>query len=289
MGTPAMKRETTGKNREGRWVRVHGIARRTIFDTMLDEQPFCQDVTERRRTTVRFLRQQSEMTIDDTWPQAGEMRSLWKGTTELWTHDMPQDDTWKPNRHHSNILQLFRNHLTRNAVAMFPLPPNPVASTEHGCRDSHLPAVPHTEDAEEKRETRGFGGGQNYPTCTAPTTTTPPVPQSLKTLLLKQQILVKPWGEWHGKWKHVSAAIINDKGEITGTSKSIQRKLVTDGKRHSSRTVEGRTDLDLVQDEVEEAKRLLEEAHVEVQAAQNKVTEAAFRVGQAMEEMAQIR
>ena len=56
-------------------------------------------------------------------------------------------------------------------------------------------------------------------------------------------------------------AIINDRSEITGTSKSIQRKLVTDeGKRHSSRTVEGRT----------KAKRLLEEAHVEVQAAQNK-------------------
>ena len=53
--------------------------------------------------------------------------------------------------------------------------------------------------------------------------------------------------------------------------------------------MEGRTELDLVQDEVDEAKRLLEEAHVEVQAAQNKVTEAAFRVGQPMEEMAQIK
>ena len=44
-----------------------------------------------------------------------------------------------------------------------------------------------------------------------------------------------------------------------------------------------------MQDEVDEAKRLLEEAHVEVQAAQNKVTEAAFPVGQAMEEMARIK
>ena len=53
----------------------------------------------------------------------------------------------------------------------------------------------------------------------------------------------------------------NDKGEITGTSTSVQRKLVTDEeKHHSNRTVEGRTELDLVQDEVEEAKRLLEEA-----------------------------
>ena len=85
-------------------------------------------------------------------------------------------------------------------------------------------------------------------------------------------------------------AIIIDKGEITGTSKSIQRKLVTDeGKRHSNRTVEGRTELDLVQDEIDEAKRLLEEAHLEAQAAQSKVTEAAFRVGEAMEEMSQIK
>ena len=59
------------------------------------EQPFCQDLTERRRTTVRFLGQQSEVTIDDTWPRVGEMRSLWKGTTEFWTNDMPQDDTWR--------------------------------------------------------------------------------------------------------------------------------------------------------------------------------------------------
>ena len=62
---------------------------------MHDEPPFCQDLTERRRTTVHFLGQQSEMTIDDAWAQPGEMRSLWKGTTEVWTRDMPQDDTCK--------------------------------------------------------------------------------------------------------------------------------------------------------------------------------------------------
>ena len=33
---------------------------------------------------------------------------------------------------------------------MFPPPLNPVASTEHECRDPHLPAVPHTENAEEE-------------------------------------------------------------------------------------------------------------------------------------------
>ena len=133
------------------------------------------------------------------------------------------------------------------------------------------------------------------------------MPQNLKTLLLKQQaqavndripvkgcrhLLVKPWanGTEKGNTCQLRGPIINDKGEITGTSKSIQRKLVSnEEKRHSSQKVEGRTELDLVQDEVDEAKRLLEEAHVEVQAAQNKAAEAAFWVGQAMEEMAQIR
>ena len=94
---------------------------------------------------------------------------------------------------------------------MFPPLPNPVVSTEHGCRDSRLPAVPHTEDAEEKgrRVVLGMSELSNVYSSHHD----PLVPQSLKTLLLKQQI----------------------------------------------------------------------------QAAQNKVTEAAFRVGQAMEEMAQIR
>ena len=50
------------ENRKGPWVRVHGIRRRTLRDPMRDEQPFCQDLTERRRTTVKFLEQQSETT-----------------------------------------------------------------------------------------------------------------------------------------------------------------------------------------------------------------------------------
>ena len=135
----------------------------------------------------------------------------------------------------------------------------------------------------------------------------PPVPQNLKTLLLKRQtqavndripakgcrhLLVKPWANGTGKGNtcQLCGAITNDKDEITGTSKLAQRKMVTDeGKQHPNRTVEGRTELDLVQDEVDEAMRLLEEAHVEIQAAQNKVTEAAFWVGPAMEEVAQIK
>ena len=178
---------------------------------MHDEEPFCQDLTEHRRKTVRFLGQPSEMTIDDTWPQAGEMRSLWKGTTELCTNDMPQDDTWKPNRHHSSMSPLFRNHLTRNAVAMFPPPPNPVASIENGCRDSHLPGVPHTEEKGRRQklfhvysshhdDPSGSTESQEAATEAAnPSSqrqdpsggTSPPPGQAL--------------GKWHGKGKYVSA------------------------------------------------------------------------------------
>ena len=160
-------------------MRVHGIARRTLFDPEHDEQPFCQDLTERRRTTVRFLGQQSDVTIDDTWPQAGEMRSLWKGTTEFRTNDKPQDDTWKPNRHHSNILPLCRT------VAMFPLPPNPVASTEHG---AEIPTCPlcHTPRMPRIKGDAWFWWSE-LSNVYSSHHDDPPVPQHLKTLLLKQQ------------------------------------------------------------------------------------------------------
>ena len=60
-------------------------------------------------------------------------------------------------------------------------------------------------------------------------------------------------GTEKGNTCQLYGAIINDKGEITGTSKSIQRKLVfNEEKRHPSQKVEGRTELDLVQDEVDE-------------------------------------
>ena len=52
--------------------------------------------------------------------------------------------------------------------------------------------------------------------------------------------------------------------------------------------MDGRTELDPLQGEIDEAKRLLEEAHVEVQAAQAKVAEAACRVGGAKNEMAKL-
>ena len=43
-----------------------------------------------------------------------------------------------------------------------------------------------------------------------------------------------------------------------------------------------------MQDEIDEAKSLLEEANLEVQAAQSNVAEATCRVGEAMDDMAKI-
>ena len=53
--------------------------------------------------------------------------------------------------------------------------------------------------------------------------------------------------------------------------------MTTERMLHYNRTVEGRTESDLVQDEIDEAKRLLEATHLEVQAAQSKVTEPSAR------------
>ena len=53
------------ENRSGRWVKAHGIARRTLFDPMHDDRPLCQDLTERSGTTVRFVGRQTEVKIDD--------------------------------------------------------------------------------------------------------------------------------------------------------------------------------------------------------------------------------
>ena len=119
--------------------------------------------------------------------------------------------------------------------------------------------MPHTENAEELPD---------CPTCTAPTTTTPPVPQNLKTLLLKQQAQA---GDVVTCWS--SPGQIVRGREIRASC--VEPSSTTRAKsREPASPVEGRTELDLVQDEVDEAKRLLEEAQVEVQAAYDKVTEA---------------
>ena len=141
--------------------------------------------------------------------------------TEFWTNDMPQDDTCRPNRHHSNILPVFRNHLTRNAVAMFLPPPNPVASTEHGCRDSRLTAVSHTEDAEEKGRRVGMSELSNVYSShhhdpsgatesqDAAAEAADPSSQRQDTSEGMSTPPGQAVGKWHGKGKYVSAVWSN--------------------------------------------------------------------------------
>ena len=154
---------------------------------------------------------------------------------------------------------------------MFPPPPNPVASTKHGCQKSHLPTVPHTEDAEEKGRrvvlvtlelSNVYSSHHDDPS--GATDSQDVAAEAANPSSQRQdpsEGMSTPPGQalrkWKGKGTYVSAVRGRlQRGEITGTSKSIQRKLVTDEeKRHSSRTVEGRTEMDLVQDEVDDCWR----------------------------------
>ena len=123
---------------------------------------------------------------------------------------------------------------------------------------------------------------------TAPTTTTPPVPQHLKILLIKQQtsgvndsipakgcrhLLVKPWahGTRKGTTCQLRGAIIIDKTPL-----------------HPNRKVGGRTELDLVQDEINEAKRLLEEAIWKYKQPRQSGG-SSMPSGEAMDEMTKIK
>ena len=217
---------------------------------------------------------------------------------------MPQDDTWKPNRRHSHIIQLFRNHFTRTAVAMPHSLVDTVAQSEHERRDSHLSVVSHTKDAEEKgrRVVLGLPEIPNVYSTHHGDSSCATEPQDAAVEAANpgcqrqdsSEGMPSPsgqaLGQWHVKGKHVPTVWGNyqrqgrdhwdQQGDPTATAK---RTL------YSNQTVGGRTELHLLQDEIDEAKRLLEEAHLEVQAAQSKVTEAACRVGEAMEEMPKIK
>ena len=288
-------------------MRVRGIAGQTLFDPVHDEQPFCQNLTERRRTTVKFLGQQSEMTIDDTWPQRGEMRSLLKGTAGFWTRDMPHDDIWEPNRHHSSMILLFRNHLTRTTVAMPPSLVNTVALASHERRIFHLSVVSHPEDAEEKGRRVVLGLPElssvysTHHDSSCPTTPQDAAVEAANSGRQRQDSsegMSSPsgqaLGQWHRKGKHMPTVwshhlrqgrdYWDQHGDTAATDdRRDYAALQSDGGRTH------RTGLSAGRDRIEEARRLLEEAHLEVQPAQNKVTEAACRAGEAMEEMTKIK
>ena len=103
---------------------------------------------------------------------------------------MPQDDTWKPNRHHTNMQTFDSCGLNMSGETLIcPL-----------CRTLRMP---------RRKGDVWFWGCQNYPTCTAPTTATPPVPLNLKMLQRQDSSEGMPspfgqaLGQWHGKGKHV--------------------------------------------------------------------------------------
>ena len=109
----------------------------------------------------------------------GEMRRLWKGTTEFGTRDLPPDDTWKTNRHHSAMKQLFRDHSNQAIGVEHPIFEDTAVKFVHEQRRSSLPVMSCFKDSQRERETRG---GLASTILRAPTTTTPPVLQHPKAL-----------------------------------------------------------------------------------------------------------
>ena len=174
----------------------------------------------------------------------------------------------------------------RHRLAMFPLLQNTVTSTEHACRDHHLPAVSHTENAKEEGRCVVLGVANIIQRVQHPPRRLLWCHRISETGSRRRDVAAC----WSGPGRLARVEPSSKTREkITETNKSIQWELVSkEEKRHSSQKMEGRTELDLVQDEVDGAKRSLEESHFEAHAAQNKVIETAFRVAQAMEKMSQI-
>ena len=107
------------------------------------------------------------MTTDDTWPQAGEMRTLWKGTTEFLDKRHAKGRHLEPQQTLQQHTPAFSQSSDSKRSCHAPSTPNPVASTEHGCRVSHLPIVSHTEDAEEKERRVVLGMSELSNVCSS--------------------------------------------------------------------------------------------------------------------------
>ena len=131
------------------------------------------------------------------------------------------------------MFPLFRNHLTRNAVAMFPLPLNPVASTEHERRDPHLPAVPRTENAEEegRRVVLGVPELSKVYSTHHDDSSGATRPQDAAVEAGTCQEL----GKWHGKGKYVSAVWShNQRQEEDHWNQQVNPKEIGDRREEAS-------------------------------------------------------
>ena len=209
----------------------------------------------------------------------GDMQSLWKGTTEFWTQD---------------TIQLFRNNLNRTTDAMSPPCVNTFAKAEHGRRNS-LSVLTNTEDAKEKGSRVVLGlpelsnvNSTHHDDSACATALQGAVVEARNPGRQRQDSsegMSSPSGQaldqWRGKGNHVPTVWSHHQRQGRDHWDQLVDSTATDDRRDTaSLQPEGgvRTELDLVQDEIDEAKRLLEEAPLEVRAAQSKVAEAACRV-----------
>ena len=200
-----------------------------------------------------------------------------------------------PTGHHSGIIPLFRNHLTRTAVATPPSLVNTVALAEHEWRDSHLSVVSQTPRMSRRKGDAWFWDSQNYPTCTASITTTLLVPRTPQGAAVEA---ANPGRQRQDFQQRDVVTFLSSPGPmaqeretrancVEPSSATRARSLgATDDRRDyaSLQSDGGRTHR--TAPSAGRERRSLEiagEAHLEVQAA--KVTEAACRVGEAMEEM----
>ena len=139
------------------------------------------------------------------------MRSLWKGTTEFWTNDMTQDDTWEANRPETQ--------LPCSLYFRIPLPQLNMSA--------EIPIVPHTENAEE--EGVALGLPKFFSVCRTHHHDSSGATESQRQNPgegMSSPVGQTP-GEWHGKgifmpavWSHHQR-----QGRNHGNHKSIQRNL----------------------------------------------------------------
>ena len=95
-------------------------------------------------------------------------------------------------------------------------------------------------------------------------------------------------GHWHGKGKHVPTvwSHYQQQGRDHWDQQIGPEEI---GERRGDASLQPEVGGTHRTGQIDEAKRLLEKAYLEVQKAQSKVIEAACRLGEEMEEMAKIR
>ena len=254
---------------------------------MHDDQPLCQKPTERRRTTVRFHG-------CDAKPLDRDRRVL--DTKYAKGRHLGTQQTSQQSR--TALSQPFESNNRCNASSI----------CEHCCKRGtwatrfHFVRCVTHRGCRGKRETRGFGAVRIISRVQHPPRRHP------KMLLLKQHqtqavhdkipakgcrhLLVKTLGQRHGQGNHVPTVWSHHQRQRRDYRDQQVDPTATDDHRDTvslQPECGWAHELDPLQDEIDEAKRLLEEAHVEVQAAQGKVVKSACRLGEPVDEIAKLK